>query len=93
MSIDRQKVMMGVAQWDRSASRELSEAEAYKTKTAGYLADAMNSLQKAKRASGHRKLKKGTKALASALARAHEACKRAKELCYQAGETYEVAEP
>lgn len=93
MSIDHQKVLMGVAQWNRSASRELSEAEAHKTKTAGYLADAMNSLQRAKRASGHRKLKKGNRALAKALAQAHEACKRAKELCYQAGETYEVTEP
>lgn len=90
--LDHQRVLAGVARWDRSSSRHLDEAKAHKTRTAGYVAAAMDSLKQATRAAGHRKLKKGNRALHTALARAHEACQRAQEQCYQYGETYEVEE-
>jgi hypothetical protein len=67
----------------------LSEAAVSRSKTAGYIQQALEMLDKAKKASRHRKLVKESP-MYSALQRAQEACTRAHEACYEAGETVDV---
>jgi|WetSurMetagenome_2_1015567.scaffolds.fasta_scaffold07491_6 hypothetical protein len=62
-----------------------------KTKTAGYIQTAMESLGRAMRATGHRKME-AKHPIAKALNRALEACKEAHDQCHVAGEAYETEE-
>lgn len=90
MSLDEQRVLMGINDWDRRGS--LDEKRAHKSNTAKWIGDAMSSLRRAKKSAGHRRLKKSNRELDAALNAAVEACKRAQEACYQHGETYEMEE-
>jgi hypothetical protein len=62
-----------------------------KTKTAGYIQAAMESLGRAMRATGHRKME-AKHPIAKALRRALEACHEAHDQCHVAGEAYESEE-
>jgi hypothetical protein len=62
-----------------------------KTKTAGYISDAITSLNRAVRATGHRKME-AKHPISKSLGRALEACKEAHDQCYVAGEAYDSEE-
>jgi len=90
MSLDEQRVLAGIVEWDR---RTLSEGKSRtisktRSKTAGYIQQAMERLNRAQRASRHRKLRM-EHPMYSSLQQAVEACQRAYEACYRAGEAYD----
>jgi hypothetical protein len=63
-----------------------------RTKTARYIQSAMESLQQAVRATGHRKME-AKHPIGRALRVALTACKEAHDQCYDAGEAYDAEEP
>jgi hypothetical protein len=85
-----QRVLMGIDEWDRPASRQ-DEAVASRTKTGEYITQARDSLNRALRALKHRQTKKKSP-LYKLIQQAQTIADRADDLLHQGGESYEVAE-
>lgn len=92
MSLDEQRVLAGVAEWDRSASLEEQPEVRTRTQASTYIHQAQQALVMASRAMKYRRKAQKQGSLAKALRRAQEATERAYEISIQSGETQEMGE-
>jgi hypothetical protein len=87
--MDEQRVLMGIANWDRSVRLSEAKRRVHASNTAKWVGDAMESLKKARKSAGHRKLAQNNEALYGSLQAAYQACQEAYQACMTHGEAYD----